>query len=270
MFQECRSQIHVLGSAARLRFRFIHAKGLSATLDYNKVNGCRVKYSVQLKGLERTFEIVAPCFQGDSLRIVKRGEEWFLESSELNKCTDGNQAFAVADELLRLIHRTGYLFARLSPPFEMGYIQPYNDTGEPLRRALRASRTINVLSPDDINELSLLQGASTPGSLTVSRALQDRNIQEAFSLLGSDRDIGWHQIYDIVEFLGPQTIEKKKWATMKDVRVLRQTANHHRHLGRPKKYSLPLNPPTLGQSQTLALNLLKLWLLERLHRGAVI
>jgi hypothetical protein len=229
-----------------------------------------VKYAAQLKGLEHTFEIIAPCFQGDSLRIVKRGEGWFLESSELNKCTDGNQAFAVADELLRLIHRTGYLFARLSPAFEIGYIQPYNDAGEPLRRGLRASRTINVLSSEGVNELSLLHGSSTLGSLAVSRALPDKNIQEAFSLLGSDMDIGWHQIYDIVEFLGPKTIEKKKWATTKDVRVLRQTANHYRHLGRPKKNPLPPDPPALGQAKDLALKFLKSWLLERLHHKEAI
>jgi hypothetical protein len=228
-----------------------------------------VKYSAQLKGLERTFEMIAPSFQGDTLWIVKRGEEWFLDSSELNKCTDGIQAFAVADELLKLIHRTGYLFVRLSPCFEIGYIQPYNDAGEPLRRGLRASARLNVISSEGIKELSHLHGRSTLGSLTVSLTLEDKTIQEAFSLLG-DRDIGWHQIYDIVEFIGPSTIEKRKWATKKDVRILKQTANHHRHLGRPKKYPLPLNPPTLGQSQTLALKLLKLWLLERLHRGAVI
>jgi hypothetical protein len=263
MIQKCRSDVHALEAAAGPRFWVLHIKGPSASLNYNKAYGCRLKYSAQLKGLERTFEMIAPCFQGDILTIVKRDEEWFLDSLQLNKCTDGNQAFAVADELLKLIHRTAYLFVRLSPSFEIGYIQPYNDAGEPLRRALRARATINVISSDGIKELSLLDGSSTLGSRTVSRVLQDKNIQEAFSLLG-DRDVGWHQIYDIVEFIGPSAIEKRKWATKKDVRILRQTANHYRHLGRPKKNPLPLNPLTKGQSQTLALKFLKLWLFERL------
>jgi hypothetical protein len=59
---------------------------------------------------------------------------------------------------------------------------------------------------------------------------------------------------------GVNAIIKKKWATRGQVVTCRQTANHYRHLGSPKKYPLPANPPSLTESNSLVLNLLKKWI----------
>jgi len=221
-----------------------------------------MKWAVQLVGEDRNLEMAAPCFQGDELRIVKR-DFWYLESIELNKCQNSTEAWAVAEELLKLVHCVGYLFVRFSRSFELGFTQPYDDQGTPLKRGLRATATLNVVSSKGIEQLSEVREASSRGADVVSLARRDPDVQAGFSLLG-DRDISWHQIYDIIEFIGPAHIVKKKWASKNELRILKQTANHFRHLGRPMKNPLPANPPTIHQCRNVALDFFRRWVLERL------
>jgi hypothetical protein len=51
---------------------------------------------------------------------------------------------AFADKLSKLTHTSIYLFFRLLPVLEVGYIRPFNDEGKPVRRGLRASTTCYV------------------------------------------------------------------------------------------------------------------------------
>jgi hypothetical protein len=218
-----------------------------------------MKFAVQLIGQADTLEKVAPCFQGDTVRIVRRDGDWFLESSAFDACINGGQVFPIADNILRLVHRISYLYAGLISPFEIGYVQPFNEDGVPLRRALRASARFNVYSAAGIEELQNSRGAQTLGSEAVDRAMTDQQFLAALSLIGED-ELQWPHIYDILEFLDLEVIIKKKWATRKEVRRLRQTANHFRHLGRPKKNPLPPEPPSLNESRSCVLGLLKKWI----------
>jgi hypothetical protein len=60
-------------------------------------------------------------------------------------------------------------------------------------------------------------------------------------------------LYDIIEFLGgPEQIEQSGLGTRKEARLLRQTANTHRHLGSLKPAPLPHNPPTLAKASLFA------------------
>jgi hypothetical protein len=217
-----------------------------------------MKFDVQLKGQVETLEAVAPCFQSDRVRIIKR-DDWFLESSEFDQCSNGGQVFPIADDILRLIHRVCLLFTGLASPFEIGYVQPYSDTGSPLRRALRSIQTINVYSSAGIQELRTLKGTQTLGAEAISRALDDQTIRIALSLIG-EHGPQWPQIYDVVEFLGWKAIVNKGWATQREVKRVKRTANHHRHAGRPGRNPLPPNPPSLHDSATFVLGLLKKWI----------
>jgi hypothetical protein len=219
----------------------------------------KMKFAVQLKGDAHVLESVAPCFQGDIVRIVKRGDDWFLESSKFDARANGDDAFPIADELLRLVHRISYLYTRLLSPFEIGYVQLFNETGAPLGRALRASDTINIYSTAGIEELRNSRGSQTLGSEVVDRAMTDEQVLAALSLIG-EGDLQWPQLYDIIEFLDSSVIINKKWATRKEVRRLRQTANHYRHLGRLKKNPLPPDPPSLHDSRSFVLAILKKWM----------
>src|ERR1700683_310457 len=218
-----------------------------------------MRFAVELKGQADTLANVAPCFQGDIARIVIRDDRWFLESSAFDGCTNGGQVFPIADNILGLIHRICYLYTRLLAPFTIGYVQPLNETDAPLGRVLRASDTVNVYSSRGIEELRDSRGSQTLGTETLTRALEDQEVRVALALIG-ENDVEWPRIYDIVEFWGPETIVENKWATRKTVRRLRQTANHYRHLGRPQNNRLPPEPPSLQESLSLVLNLLKKWM----------
>jgi len=109
------------------------------------------------------------------------------------------------------------------------------------------------------------RGKGSLGSAFVGAALEDTKLEEALALVGDGYELQWSQIYNILEFLGgADAIVKKKWATRGQLRKCRQTANHHRHLGSPKKYPLPVDPPSHGEATTFAIGLLKKWILGRL------
>src|ERR1700681_3447569 len=112
-----------------------------------------MKFAVQLKGSESTLENVAPFFQDDYARIRKIGDTWFLESSAFNACAAPLDVFPIADGVLRLIHRVTSLYATLYSPFEVGYVQAFDDSGVPASRALRGSEKINVYSLEELKKL---------------------------------------------------------------------------------------------------------------------
>jgi hypothetical protein len=227
-----------------------------------------MKFAVQLKGQADTLENVSSCFQGDSVKVVKRDDDWFLESLAFEACANGGQVFPIADDILFLIHRVCYLYAGLLAPFEIGYVQPFDEEGLPLRRALRASRKINVYSSSGVEELRTLRGVQTEGTQAVGCALADDQIRAGLSLIG-DGEPEWPQLYNVVEFMGFKTIVKKKWASEKQVRRFRQTANHYRHTSRPTKNPLPPDPPSLSESRAFVRGLFKTWMSNRIQSGQV-
>lgn len=105
----------------------------------------------------------------------------------------------------------------------------------------------------------------TLGSAFVGAAWKDKKLEEALALIGDGEDMQWPQLYNILEFLGGEnTIVNKKWATRPQIRRLRQTANHHRHLGSPKEYPLPAKPPSRDEARSMVLGLLKKWIAGQL------
>jgi hypothetical protein len=104
-----------------------------------------VKFAVQLKGTKPLLENVSGCYQGDFARIGKIGDEWFLESSAFDACANGGEVFPIADAVLRLIHRVTAVYAGLFSPFEIGYVEAFDDAGVRVNRSLRATQGSNVL-----------------------------------------------------------------------------------------------------------------------------
>ena len=189
------------------------------------------------------------------------GDDWFLESSLFDACTAPVEVFPIADNLIRLMHRFTALHGRLFLFSEVGYVQEFSDAGAPLRRALRATTRVQIYSLEGLQELQKLQRGQSLGSTLVATAAADKKLQEALALIGDVPELQWAHVYNILEFLGGENaITKKKWATRSQVRKCRQTANHYRHLGSPKKYPLPADPPTIGQATILVFDLLKKWI----------
>ena len=217
-----------------------------------------MKYAVQLLDALNVLENVADCFQGDSARIRKLGDGWFLESSAFDACTAAHKVYPIADEILRLIHRVFALYMQLFSPLEIGYVQAFSGAGVPTIRALRSSTRLNVYSSSE--ELQNSHGKQSLGSAVVGHAMANTNVREALALVG-ESDLQWPQLYNILEFLGGvKGIVKRKWATRELVGKCWRTANHYRHLGSPKKNPLPTDPPSIAEARSLALYLLKRWM----------
>jgi hypothetical protein len=226
-------------------------------------HGSSMKFAVQLRGAAHGFEAVADCFQGDSARIKKSGDTWFLESSAFDVCTTEDEVFAIADGILSLIHGVFGLYAGLHSPFEISGVHTFSDTGVRIRRVLRVVKKIDIYSSKGIQELQASRGDQSLGSVIVGRAMADKGVQEAVALLG-EGGIRWPHVYDIVEFLGADTIVRKKWATKKQILKCKQTANHHMHLGRPTKCPLPPDPPSLSEATSMVVDLLKRWIASQI------
>jgi hypothetical protein len=224
-----------------------------------------MRFAVQLKGSEPLLEDVASCYQGDFARIKRVGDEWFLESSAFDACTAGLEVFPIADKILRLIHRVTAVYAKLFSPFEIGYVECFSDAGDYVNRALRTSQRVQIYSAEGINKLQERRGERSLGCALVEAAWGDKKLEEALGLIGDGEDLQWSQLYNILEFLGgADTIVKKKWATREQLIKCRQTANHYRHLGSPKQYPLPPNPPSWGVTRTLVLGILTKWISDKL------
>jgi hypothetical protein len=227
-----------------------------------------VKFAVQLiNGSKPLMKNVVDCFQGDFARIREVGEDWFLESSAFDGCTAPGQVFPIADEILLVMQRITAVHGRLFQFCEIGYVEAFSDAGVPVTRGLRATQRVQVYSLEGLQELQKSQGEQSWGSTLVAAAMAEEKLREALALIGDGYELQWPHLYNILEFLGGENaIVKRKWATRGQVRRCRQTANHYRHLGSPKRYPLPANPTSRGEAAALVLDLLKKWISDEFFR----
>jgi len=215
-----------------------------------------------LTGQDDTLASIALRFNSDSTRITKQRikkqeDSWVLESSKFAPCTTGDEVFLIADDIVSRINCIMALYCNFTPTFSVEYINWISAEGKPFR-TLRDSVPLNVVSSKGLAELKGMAGTQPLGSAVLEVMARDSAVEEALSLHG-DSELSWSQVYDVIEFL-----TKAGSASGKRTRVVRQTANYYRHLGNPKKYPLPPNPPTLAQASEVARNLLKRWIYSRL------
>jgi hypothetical protein len=112
-----------------------------------------------------------------------------------------------------------------------------------------------------------MSGKQPLGSAVLEVMIRDSDVEEAFSLHG-DSELSWSQVYDIIEFLGGEAgVTKAGYADKKQTSAVRQTANHHRHLGNQKNFPLAKNPHTLAKATEFARSVLKRWISSRLQAG---
>jgi hypothetical protein len=224
----------------------------------------RIRYAAAvLEGQAHMLEFVAECFVGDEARVRKQEEDWILESSKFEVCTSGEQVFPMADDIVSRLHRVLALYCGTTRVLSVAHIFWIDAAGEKMR-AIRGVLPINVTSSTGMADLKIMTGAQPLGAAVFHTSLHDAMVDEALALHG-EGGLSWSQVYDIIELLGgAESIAKAGRADKKSTRIVRQTANHYRHLGDPKKNPLPLNPPTLAEATTFVRSLLKRYVLSRL------
>ncbi len=216
-----------------------------------------------LKGQPYMLESLAECFVSDDARIRKHEEDWILESSEFTSCTTGELVFPIADDIASRLQRILALYCGAEETLSVGHINFIDAAGKEWR-AIRGALTINVISSQGLAELKTMRGTQPLASAIFHTVIHDATVKEALALHGKG-GLGWSQVYDIIEFLGGENgIAKARYANKKLTRAVRQTANHYRHLGRPKNYRLPSNPYTLAKASEFARGLPKRFISSRI------
>lgn len=78
-------------------------------------------------------------------------------------------------------------------------------------------------------------------------------------------ELSWSQVHDIIELLdGVDRIARAGRGNRNQLRLVRKTADHYRHLGDPERYPLADNPPTLDEATVLVRDVLKRYISSRL------
>jgi len=212
-------------------------------------------------GTTRLLDALVPCFANHIATIRKRDGEWILESSVFSSCTSVDEVYHEATALLSTIRQILALYmAWYDAKIYISSVMRITDDGTITSRRIWSHLYLaSVRSPPQAF-------SPTPsGSLAtkvLSRADTDPAIKEALSLIGYVTT-NWHQVYDILEFLGEANLTTLG-ASRSHIRRVRRTANHYRHLGRQREYPLPSHPPTLPEAVQFATDLLKLWIARRI------
>jgi hypothetical protein len=206
----------------------------------------------------------ARCFTSNRCRIAELNGRWVLESSSFNSCSHPADVFPLADAIVSTVRRIASLYQGLSHPFIVSAIQCIDDNGQIGITSIRGTLALKITSPSAITELlSPIQGHPLATAI-FQASLRDDRIKEALTLY-QDIEDRWADVYNIIEFLGgPDRIARSGLGDRKLARHVKQAANYYRHLGRPKPYPLPLNPPTLPESASFAKRALREWIQSRL------
>jgi hypothetical protein len=205
-----------------------------------------------------------PFFSAAVARIRRRENEWILESSKFDDCMFGEELHREANLLLRDIKIIVALYLRWhGATLYISSILNLNSDDRIVQRTVFGyPLTVNILKRfDDCFKYSKSGSNATDMILLATR---DPEVREAMSLIG-DEDIRWSRVYDIIEFLGGERgVAKLCPASGARVRHVRQTANHHRHLGSPKQSPLPPKPLSLHEASEFVIDLLKQWISSRM------
>ena len=218
-------------------------------------------YAAALKGEKNVLEDIAPCFNTALSTIRRRDDEWIMESSNFEQCQSVEEAYTVANALLRQINQVLYLYLRLVSPFSISSIMVF-DGYILVRRRMWAIIDFNAYG-SAIKTLSPTASGSLATDV-LSLAASDPAVREALSL-GGDEALTWSRIYDVIEFLGGPSLiaESGRSSKKKKTTRVKQTANHYRHLGNPQNYKLPSNPPTLRAASLFAFDILQKWIAQK-------
>jgi hypothetical protein len=224
-----------------------------------------MRYLAVVESSTAVLEHYIDCFNSDICRITKLDGKWALSSSAFDACSSPAKVFPLADAMLFSIRRILSLYNGLSSPVTVSFIEGLDENGRRVSTTIREQIIVNIVSQTASAELSVLVGGNPLGAVILEALPDDIMMREALQLY-QDLENRWSDIYDIIEFLGgPEYVERVGVGTRKECRRIRQTANYFRHLGSPRAYLLPPNPPTANEAAQFAKRSLRRWIELRLE-----
>jgi hypothetical protein len=223
-----------------------------------------MRYAAVLEGPVASLAKCAQCFTSDLCRITELNSLWVLKSSSFNSCSSSSDVFPLADRMISTVRRILSLYCGLSYPLTVTSIQCIHPAGHICGNTIRAAQSTVITSPKAMTELAGRIHERPLATAIFESTLTDDTIKEALTLY-QDTENRWADVYNIIEFLGgPDQIGQSGLGARTVASVVKRTANHYRHLGHPKSFLLPSNPPTLGEASLFAKRALSRWIESRL------
>ena len=199
---------------------------------------------------------ISLCFQSEKFRIVEKKNNWILESDDFEICETVDEVIIKANEIISKIKILLEVYCKLSTSLGIKNILWLKDGKYKSR--IFGSLSLQIYSNEGVKKLSDGTKASL-GSRILTLAQKNESAKELLSLT-SEHPFRWHDIYNIIEFMGnDKGVERRGFATKKEVIRIRRTANYYRHLGKQKKDTLPENIPSLGEASDFAKELICKW-----------
>lgn len=217
-------------------------------------------YIAAIKTDSEAFKYVSPCFCTPLAKLTEFKGTWVLSSTDFIKCNTGQEVFPVADAIVANIKKLVNLYSGLKIEATVDHILWLNEHGDPYKKSIRSTTDINVFSQLGIQMLATIKDSSPLGSEILAKTQSTKALDQMLILL-PEGELGWFEIYEVIEFLGnARGIAKAKLASEKSARRVGQTANHYRHLGATKNNPLPINPPTINEARTFTRDLIMKWI----------
>lgn len=174
---------------------------------------------------------------------------------EINESSEVNDIFTNLMSRLTAVIR---IYAPdLNPVLKLDYLRMKKKDGGSV-----ASITFN-LSVIPAEPFSWLQTAHSVSGTNAMALLDFADSNERVQLalrIMSAPNFGWREIYDVIELISLKAIVTAGWANDSTVRAIRQTANHHRHLGGQKRNPLPETSPSLSDAHSMTTLILRNWI----------
>jgi len=231
----------------------------------------RHRWHVQLTGDPIDLGALAAMFTAPDLRVMRNGDEYFLESAVFETRATSAEVHQDARGLLPLLNGT----AKVSRPnfraVAVGTVVLESDAGTERRHQVLSLPTLEVRV--DLPPATILVDGQSPerpeaGSLATDRwvklAVDDPDVAEALRIFDGPQN--WVNLYKIHEIVRRRAdIAGSGWATDTELKLFTWTANHPEAGGESARHARsgtqpPPDPMTLEQAVGLVRRILTGWL----------
>jgi hypothetical protein len=157
---------------------------------------------IELVGPVEALERLPSLIQGTEYAIVRFENGIHLSGSAFDALSNAAAVRTKAEEVCRHLESILQLYGGLADQFRPGNALQLDSTGIPRLRNLFASLGVRIISSGGLESLA---AADHQGSTLTSRILRlagrDPLVARVFYII-SYRDIGWYEIYDLLDVMG--------------------------------------------------------------------
>lgn len=237
-----------------------------------------MEWEVQLIGDKFDLQELSKTLKDPDLRIVERGNQYFLESIRFGQLTKLEDVRSVASEMLQILTGATRLSLGGKTPLQIAGIARVRDDGS---RDLFVAVSETILVRETLNvQLNRSDGTiatSNPADEVpemVNLGLSDTNVAKSLRLFGATEH-DWTSLYRLFEVIeddvgGIDKIVSHGWATKSKLRLFKHTSNSPGAVGDEARHGKetsepPLWPMGLGEARALIEFIMHNWLRTKMH-----